>query len=136
MSQAMTRNPGQSRKSNTQGPASSGYIAAGGVPEPVQFYENDTPYGTPYVTTGQQEWIYMPDDTFPVGIVLSGSGSWAASVIATDSPPDVVAAGNAITYTWPQGTVSATTNSTIQGATAIAVYVTTVGTNVKISVRS
>jgi len=131
MSQYMTRNPGQSRKSNTQGPGS-----ASGLPEPVQFYENDAPYGSPYTSTGLQEWIYMPDDTFPVGVVLSGNGGWAAYLVATDSTPDQIQAGSAITYNWPNGTVSATTNATIQGATAIAVYVVTVGTNVKISVRS
>jgi hypothetical protein len=126
MSQYMTRNPGQSRKSNTQGPGS-----ASGLPEPVQFYE------LAYTTTGAQEWIFLPDDTFPVGVTLSGSGAWVATVEATDSPPDVVAAGNAVTYPWTLGTQTATTaSSTLQGATAVRANVTTVGTNVKISVRS
>lgn len=130
MAQYMTRNNGQSRVSNTASPASSN-----GQPSPVSFYENDAPYGVPYTSTGLQEWIFMPDDTSPVGLVLSGSGAWSGYIVATDSPPDVVAAGNAIYYQWPAGTVNATTNATIMGATAVAAYVVAIGTNVKISVR-
>jgi hypothetical protein len=134
MSQYLTRNPGQSRKSNTQGPGSSS-----GGPEPVQFFENSYSQGTvgvPYTVAGQQEWIFLPDDTFPTGVTVSGSGSWSAYVLTTDSPPDQVLAGSAITYQWPSGTVTSTTSATIQGATAICVYVVLPGTNVKISVRS
>jgi hypothetical protein len=127
MSQYLTRNPGQSRKSNTQGPGS----ASGRQPEPVQFYE------LAYTTTGAQEWIYLPDDTFPIGVCLSGSGSWVATIEATDSPPDVVDTGSPVTYTWPQGTQTATTAATtLAGATAVRANITTVGTYVKISVRS
>ena len=116
----LTRAPQHPAVSNTAAPNGPGLW---------QYYEKT------YLATGQQEWIYIPDATFPAGVVVSGSGSWSAYVIATDSPPDIIAAGTAVTYTWPVGTVTATTNATIQGATAIAVYVVLLGTNVKISVR-
>jgi hypothetical protein len=119
MPTTLTRAPAQ-QYSNTLNPNGPG---------PWQWYEKT------YTSTGQQEWIYLPDGGFPAGIVLSGSGGWAASVYATDSPPDQVAAGSAVTYAWPIGIVSTTSNATISGATAISVYVTTVGTNVKLSVR-
>jgi hypothetical protein len=123
MAQYLTRNPA-TRKSNTFGPAS----AAG--EQPVQFYE------LAYTSTGAQEWIFLPDDMAPCGVTLSGSGAWVGTVEATDSPPDVVLAGNAVVYPWPLGALSATTGAAnIQGAVALRANVTTVGTNVKITVR-
>jgi hypothetical protein len=124
MAQYLTRNP-NTRISNTQAVAS-----ASGLAEPVQYYEQA------YTTTGAQEWIMIPDSRDPIGIVLSGSGAWVATIEATDSPPDVVLGGSPVTYAWPNGTQTATTaNATLTGATAVRANVTTVGTNVKISVR-
>lgn len=121
--QVMTRNPAD-LKSNTQGPASASGAA------PVQFYE------LAYTTPGAQEWIMLPDDMAPCGVTLSGSGAWVGKVEFTDSPPDVVLAGTAVAQDWPLGTLTAVTGSAaVQGATAVRANVTTVGTNVKISVR-
>ena len=122
----MTRTPNVN-KSNTAAGAPGNILP--NPNEPVQYYEQS------YITTGAQEWIYLPD-AGSVSITLSGSGSWVATVEATDSPPDVVLAGNAVTVAWINGTQTATTSSALlTGATAVRANVTTVGTSVKISVR-
>jgi len=121
MARYLTRNPNVA-KSNTQ------VGAADNVP--VQFYE-----GT-YTATGAAEWVVLPD-AGTVGVTLSGTGAWVATVEATDSPPDIVEAGTAVTYAWPLGTLTATTGATtLTGATAVRANVTTVGTNVKLTVRA
>jgi hypothetical protein len=126
MAYVLARNTPGIHKSNTDGPAS-----ASGATELVQWYE------LAYTSTGAQEWVYLPDAMFPVGVTLSGSGAWVATVEATDSPPDVVKAGSAVAYAWPLGTQTATNASaTLTGATAVRANVTTVGTNVKLSVRA
>lgn len=97
--------------------------------QPWQFYCQT------YTATGAQEAIFLPD-VGVVGVTLAGSGSWVATVESTDCPPDVIRAGNGVWVAWPLGTITATnTQSAVQGCTAIRVNVTTVGTNVTISVR-
>jgi hypothetical protein len=98
-------------------------------PGPWQFYEKA------YLTTGAQEWVYIPD-AGSASITLSGSGAWVATVEATDSPPDIVAAGTGVVVAWPNGTQTATNSAAIvTGCTAVRANVTTVGTNVKLTVR-
>lgn len=121
----LTRNPVGNEASNTGTPTSSVEAQA------WQFYEQT------YTGTGAQEWIFLPDGMLPIGVVLSGSGPWVATIEATDSPPDVVLAGNAVAYAWPNGTQTATTsNSTLIGATAVRANITNAGTGVKVSVRA
>ena len=121
--QYMTRTPDGQRSSNTVVPSTSSM-------PPVQYYEQT------YTTTGAQEWIFLPD-AGTVGVTLSGAGAWVATIEATDSPPDVVLSGGAVAIGWPQGVQTATNaGSALTGATAVRANVTTVGTNVKITVRA
>jgi hypothetical protein len=115
----LTRAPAQ-QYSNTLNPNGPG---------PWQWYEKT------YAATGAQEWINIPD-VGAASITLSGSGAWVATVEATDSPPDVIAAGNAVVVAWANGTQTATTSaSVLTGATAVRCNITTLGTNVKLTVR-
>jgi hypothetical protein len=107
----------------------------GNPEDPLQYVEITYSDGI----TGGRDWIYLPDAAFPVGITVSGTGSWSAYIEGTDSPPDVVDAGSAVAYTWPLGTVSTTSSTTIVGATAIRLNIASGAagaTPVKISVRA
>ena len=125
MAYKLTRTP-STRTSST---------VAGNPSDPLQFIEltyNDS-------VTGGRDWIYLPDAVSSISTCVSGTGSWSAFVEATDSPPDVVDAGNAVTFPWPLGTVSATNATTLMGATAVRINIVSGGataTPVKFSVRA
>lgn len=117
MSRYLVRNPNNPGASNTARPGDSTF----------QFYEAS------YTTGTTQEWIYLPDAIFPIGVTLSIS-SGIASLDVTDSPPDVIEAGNASTTTWPVGSVTTSISTTLTGYTAFRVNRSS-GT-IKISVRA
>lgn len=88
-----------------------------------------------YTTTGAQEWIVLPD-TGVAGVVVSFPSAGTAYVEATDSPKEMImgiVSGTPEPYQWPNGTVSATTNTIIQGANAVRLNVVS-GTAVKLMV--
>ena len=116
----LTRTPDQP-KSNTEGPSSRNVY---------QFIE------LTYTSTGAKDSIFLPDVFSPVGVTISGSGVYSATLEATDSPPDVVLAGTAVWYSWPAGAVAATTSSTVSAATALRVNIAVAGTNVVISAKA
>jgi hypothetical protein len=91
-------------------------------------------YQATYTTNATQEWIYLPDGTDVVGVSLSFAGGGTASIDVTDSPPDLVEAGTAVAITWPLGSLTVNTSTTLQGYTAFRV-VKTAGTSVTVSVR-
>jgi hypothetical protein len=113
----MTRNPPEPGCSNTLNPQASQF----------KFYENSYAAGT------TQESIYLPD--FEGGsVTLSFPVAGTASVEVSDSPPDVIDAGNGIWIASASfSSISATVTSFIKGATALRVNRAS-GT-IKISVR-
>lgn len=116
----LSKNVLQPQTSNTVAPQ----VGAGAGP--WQWYE------TTYTTTGAKDWITIPDAS-GVSVTLSFSSS-TASIEATDSPPDTLAAGSPVTVTWPAGVVGTTTSAQLVGFTAFRVNVAT-GTSVKLSAR-
>lgn len=113
----LTRYPNQpSQVSNTVNPQSSQF----------QWYE------TTYTTTGQKDWFTIPD-IVGVSVTLECTAS-TASIEATDSPPDTLAAGTPSFVTWPDGVISGTASELLQGFTAFRVNVAS-GASVRLSVR-
>lgn len=120
MSVYMTRNPLQPAGSNTVNPSLA-------TNPQYQFYEKSYTSGT------TQEWIYLPEGVFPIGVTLTPTGG-TASLDVTDSPPDVVETGSAATTVWPVGIISAAVSTTLLGYTAFRVN--RVSGTPKVSVRA
>jgi len=120
MSVYLTRNPQYGGTSNTLAPTTQ--------QNPMyEFYEKSYTSGT------TQEWIYLPDGIFPIGVTVAPSAG-SGSLDVTDSPPDVIEAGSASVSTWPPGVVAAAISTTLTGYTAFRVN--RVSGTIKVSARA
>lgn len=114
----MTRNPPEPGCSNTLNPLASQF----------KFYENS------YATGVAQESIYMPDFE-GCSVTISFPAAGTASLEVTDSPPDIIDAGNGVWFTHASfSAISATTSAFVKGPTAIRV--SRASGTVKIGVRA
>lgn len=113
----MTRNPQYAGASNTLNPEAGQF----------KFYEQAYASGT------TQESIYMPDYE-GASVTVSFPSAGVASLESSDSPPDVIEAGNGVWTVLPSFSgISANVSSFVKGATAVRVNRTS-GT-IKVSVR-
>ncbi len=110
----LTRAPLMGQESNTLAPQAPQF----------EFYE------TTYTTGTTQDWIMIPDRG-GVSVTLTPTAS-TGSIETTDSPPDVIKAGNAVACTWGAGVVGAATTAFLLGFTAFRVNLAT-GSSLKIS---
>jgi hypothetical protein len=84
-----------------------------------------------YTGTGAQEWIYLPDRNGQVGVTVSFPSAGAASIEVTNSPPDIIEAGNAVATT-SLASVTAATSVILSGVVAFRLNIGS-GTATKIS---